>query len=285
MKIIGCNNASGVDELGLKQNIEFLLKHYPEHTIEKVQEPTYEVDYTNPLLKNLETVYQVNQALATACDKALSEGHSLINIIGDHSTGIATVAASAKQCNELGVIWIDAHSDINTEETTPSGNIHGMTISHLLNITNNKLNNILFDGPKMKPEHIVYIGLRDVDPGEKEWIEKLGICFFDERKIQELGLDEVLQQTLIRLQACDRVHVSLDMDSMNPHEFPAVSVPVKNGFTPAEVHKLLQELIQNLPVLAVDLTEYNPEYDVDFKGLAILNDLIKQIGGLYETQS
>ncbi len=285
MKIIGCNNASGLGEMGLKQNIDTLMEKYPHYKIERVVEPDFQREEGPSLLHNFETVFNLNQQLAKSCQAELAKGETLLNIIGDHSAGIGTVAATSSISQQLGVIWIDAHSDINTEKTSPSGNIHGMPLASLLNLTENELNNILFDGPKVKPEHLVYIGLRDVDPGEQEVLDRLNILYFNYATVMEMGFFEVLAQTFNRLANCDVVHVSLDMDSMNPEIVTAVSVPVADGFTPDEVEYILQNLLMNLPIRSIDIAEYNPEYDVEFKSLEILNDLIESIGGFYEAQS
>lgn len=285
MKIIGCNNASGVGELGLKQNIDMLMEKYPHYKIDRVVEPVFKFQEEPSFLRHFESVFNLNQQLAKSCQAELEKGETLLNIIGDHSAGIGTVAATSSISQQLGVIWIDAHSDINTEKTTPSGNIHGMPLASLLNLTENELNNILFEGPKMKPEHLVYIGLRDVDPGEQDVLDRLNILYFTYETVMQIGFFEVLTQTFNRLAMCDAVHISLDMDSMNPEIVTAVSVPVEDGFTPDEVEYILQNLLMNLPIRSIDIAEYNPAYDVEFKSLEILNDLIESIGGFYEAQS
>ncbi len=285
MKIIGSNNASGVGELGLKRNIETLLVKHPNLKIETSLEPEFQLDLSDNKLKQLNEVYQYNKNLATLIKSVFSEGYKVLNLIGDHSAAIATISASASQAKQLGVIWIDAHPDINTNETTPSGNIHGMSIAALLNLFDSPLNNIVSDGPKISPERIVYIGLRSIDEGEQEFLDTLNILYFTYEEVMEIGFYEVLKQTMDQLSACDGIHISLDLDSMDPKLVPGVSVPVDLGFSVEEVEDLLQNFIQNLPVIAVDIAEYNPEYDKDNITLEIVYDLIESIGGFYETKS
>lgn len=285
MVIIGSNNASGVGELGLKENISTLLKRHPNLIIEEVIEDEIPTESTHPQLKRLEAVVHHNQKLAEVCQSHLQENHFVLNIIGDHSASIGTVSASASQAQNLGLIWIDAHPDLNTDETSPSGNIHGMSVAALLNLFDSPLNDVLYPGPKVSTDHIVYIGLRSIDPGELQALQSLNIKYFEYETMLELGFYEVLTETINHLIKCDKVHISVDMDSMDPQGIPGVSVPVDAGFSLDEVEDLLQNLRRHLPVIAMDITEYNPAYDRESITVDAVYELIESIGEFHETRS
>ncbi|EEH63954.1 putative arginase [Gleimia coleocanis DSM 15436] len=264
LKVIGCNNHLGETAPGLAGNLTRLQELNPQLDLEVVAETVCEHVKNDPRLKNFESVVATSENLAKVSQEKHAEKLTPLHILGDHAAAMGTVAAASASVETLGVIWIDAHADINTESTTPSGHIHGMPIAALLGITESvELNDLHFAGPKFKPEHMVYIGLRDVDPGEKVYLEKLGILHYYWDEVVERGLAACLEEIVKHFQAVDRVHVSLDLDSMDPELIPGVSVPVPGGFTPADTHQILRALLENTSVCSLDLVEYNPELDVD----------------------
>lgn len=277
IQIITCNNHLGVGEKGLTHNIEKLKELDPSFESIEVKEVLEEDQSPNQKLKNYTSVLKTNQKLAQASHEVHLSKKTPLHILGDHAASIGTVSASSQQAQNLGLIWIDAHPDLNTDETTFSGNIHGMSVAALMDLFDDQLNNVLFEGQKIKPENMVYIGLRDIDSGEQEFLEKLNITAYTYEQVKELGLDNVLNQINDKFKSVDKLHISLDLDSMNPKLVPAVSVPVIDGFTPEDVSIILDSLITHNEVVALDIVEFNPLYDQDNKVGHLVLDFIKQI--------
>lgn len=276
IKLIGCNNHHGETAPGLALNLKRLRQLAPSLDFVTVEEEIRPHLKGDERLKNFETVVATSEKLAEVVGTELEAGHTPVNILGDHAASIGTVAASSTQVETLGVIWIDAHADINVESTTFSGHIHGMPVAALLGLMDSpELNDLHFAGPKMKPEHMVYIGLRDVDPGEKEILAQHNILHFYWEDVVTQGLEACLTQIVERFRAVDKLHISLDLDSMDPQLIPGVSVPVPGGFTPADTHQILRTLIAELPVVSVDVVEYNPALDVDDVSAQYVLDTVK----------
>lgn len=179
---------------------------------------------------------------------------------GDHSISIGSIAAAA-QNEPLGVLWIDAHGDFNTPETSPSGNIHGMPVATLVGEGAPDLVNVGYPGPKLQPVHIVQIGIRDLDEQERRRLMHSGINVYTMRHVDELGMAAVARQALDRLRHLKRIHVSLDMDSLDPAVAPGVGTPVPGGLSYREAHLLMEILGDNGRVRSLDIVEINPILD------------------------
>lgn len=281
IKLIGCNNHLGVSEPGLTKNIESLKNLYPTLDILRVNEVLCEEEHS-PKFKNFHSVYETNQLLSKTCNDVLTKKIIPINILGDHAASIGTVSASSQFSDNLGLIWVDAHPDINTPLTTLSGNIHGMPIAALLNLFDSPLGNVLFDSQKIKKENIVYLGLRDIDEAEQIFLDELEITYFTYKHVVELGLKKVLEVINKKFEANDKLHISVDMDSMDPLLVPGVSVPVENGFTPEDIVTILKQLIAYNNIVSIDIVEYNPEYDTDHVSANVLKQLIDTITKLLD---
>lgn len=177
-------------------------------------------DGTN--LRNLLEVAEANAKLAEVVDEVVREDKFPLVLGGDHSIAIGTLAGVAKHYQNLGVIWYDAHADLNTGETSPSGNIHGMPLAVSLGIGHEKLTGIGGYEPKIRPENIVIIGARSLDEGEKKLIREKGIKIYTMHEIDRLGMSTVMEETIHYLQKqTDGVHLSLDLDGLDPHDAPA----------------------------------------------------------------
>lgn len=205
----------------------------------------------------------VSAICQTLYDKAcpwLAAGDFALFLGGDHSISIGSIAAAARH-GPIGVIWIDAHSDFNTPETSPSGNIHGMPVAALVGEGPEALVNVGAPGPKLSSAQIVQIGLRDLDPAERDRLVRSGIHVFTMRHVDELGMAVVARQALERLRHLPRLHVSLDMDSLDPAEAPGVGTPVPGGLTYREAHLLMEILGDSGRVGSLDIVEINPILD------------------------
>jgi arginase len=199
--------------------------------------------------------------------RALVHGSTPLVLGGDHSVAAGTVAGVANHFrarNEsIGLIWIDAHSDVNTPETSPSGNVHGMPVAALLGMGPSLLSDLLGWSPKLRPEHTVLVGIRDIDETEKENIRRSGITnIYTMRDIDEHGLRAVMEKaTLAASTGTVGYHVSMDMDWVDPENAPGVGTPVPGGATYREAHLAMEILADHGGMLSFELVEVNPILD------------------------
>ena len=193
----------------------------------------------------------------------IGEGNFPIVLGGDHSIVIGTLAGLADQYENLGVIWYDAHADLNTAETSPSGNIHGMPLAVSIGLGHEELVNIRDFAPKIKPENVVIIGARSVDPGERELIKEKGIKVFSMHEIDKLGMSEVMTQAIqyFKDRKVDGVHLSLDLDGLDPLYTPGVGTPVAGGITYRESHLAMEMLYASDMITSAEFVEVNPILD------------------------
>lgn len=215
--------------------------------------------------RRLQAVSQTCQNIYAIGVKCVSRDDFALFLGGDHSLSIGSVAASVgatkSEAKTLGLIWIDAHADFNTPATSPSGNIHGMPVAALTGEGHSQLVNVGFPGRKVAAQNIVQIGLRDLDPQERERLATSGLNLFTMRHVDEIGLATVAEQTLRILAHTSRIHVSLDMDSLDPAEAPGVGTPVPGGLTYREAHLLMEILGESDRICALDVVEINPILD------------------------
>lgn len=283
LKIFGCSNHMGVSQVGLTQGLNTLRELDDSFVVIEVPEVITSGD-SYPNLKNYDAVYETNKAIAETIDPYLEDGWIALNILGDHSASIGTVSAASKHVERLGVIWVDAHPDLHTEDTSVSGNIHGMTLGSLLGLGNSTLQTILTDEVKVHPQDVVYLGLRDIDEAEALRLSQLNLKTYLYSDVQEKGLDVVLNEIKTYLSEVDEVHVSLDLDVHNPKLIPGVSVPVLDGFEPEETKKIITYFLDNLDLISMDIVEFNPQFDQDHKTANLVLDLIKLVKSHYKFQ-
>jgi arginase len=198
--------------------------------------------------------------------KALEAGYVPLCLGGDHSMAAGTVSGVAefyrKQGQRIGLIWIDAHTDINTPETSPSGNVHGMPLAALLGLWPGDLANIYGFSPKVNPENCVLVGVRDIDAVEKENVRRAGIGVFTMRDIDERGMRTVMEEALrIAGRGTAGYHISLDMDWVDPEDAPGVGTPVRGGATYREAHLAMEIIADHGRMLSMEIVEVNPVID------------------------
>ncbi len=230
-------------------------------------------------LRNLQEVVEANTKLANVVDEQVKNNHFPLVLGGDHSIAIGSLAGVSRHYENLGVIWYDAHGDINTTETSPSGNIHGMPLAVSLGYGHEKLTSILDDNPKIKPENVVLIGIRDLDEGEKELLRDLNIKVFTMHEIDRIGMPQVMKETIYYLKdRTDGVHLSFDLDGINPSEAPGVGTPVIGGVTYRESHLAMEMLAEADIITSAEFVEVNPMLD-DKNKTAILT--VALVGSLF----
>ncbi len=218
------------------------------------------------LESRLAAIAAVCAAVADRTAAAVRAGIRPLVVGGDHSLAMGSVAgvatALADRGERLGMIWLDAHGDLNTPESSLSGNVHGMPVAHLLGLGDARLSQLSSAFPAIHPEHLVYVGLRDLDDAEKRTIKAMGLHAFTMRDIDERGLRSVMNEAVaIATRGTGGMHVSCDVDWIDPGEAPGVGTPVRGGATLREAH-LAMEIIHDADALvSMDLVEINPILD------------------------
>ncbi len=216
----------------------------------------------NTNLKNLKAVADASERLAQTVSDVITNKRFPLVLGGDHSIAIGTLAGVSRHYQNLGVIWYDAHGDLNTADTSPSGNIHGMPLAASIGIGDDALTRIGGYTPKVKPENIVIIGARSLDEGEKELIKEKGIKVYTMHEIDRMGMTKVMEETILYLRdKTDGVHLSLDLDGLDPHDAPGVGTPVIGGISYRESHLAMEMLAESQLITSAEFVEVNPILD------------------------
>jgi arginase len=233
--------------------------------------------------RHLAEVTEWNQLVHDAVHGELRAGRLPILLGGDHSLAIGSIAAVARHCREqrrrLRVLWLDAHADFNTNVLTPSGNVHGMPVACLCGHGPRELVELAGTVPAIGPESIRQVGIRSVDQGEKRFVHEVGLEVFDMRYIDEMGMRHTLEQALLHLDSDTHLHVSFDVDFLDPEIAPGVLTTVPGGPSYREA-QLCMEMIADTGLLAsLDVMELNPALDVRNRTANVAVDLIGSLFG------
>ena len=215
----------------------------------------------------IEAIADCCEALAEIVAQAVESGNKPLVLGGDHSVAMGSVAgvanAHAKRSQRIGVIWVDAHGDMNTPETTLTGNVHGMPLAHLLGHGHPRLSSIAQRPPAVLARNAVVVGVRDLDPGETVHINEWGVTAFSMRDVDERGLRAVMSDAIERaMDGTAGFYLSVDADWVDPDEAPGVGTPVRGGATFREAHLAMELAHDSGGVLGMDFVEVNPIYDV-----------------------
>jgi arginase len=218
--------------------------------------------------KYLSMIVATCQELYNRVSTALQAERFPLIIGGDHSIAAGTIKAAGehfhRQGGHLGLVWIDAHADMNTPATSPSGNIHGMPLASVLGLGHERLVNIGGTGPRVRPENVALIGIRNLDEGEKEFVRQTGIRYYTMTDIDQRGMYACISEAMDRLaQRCCAVHLSFDMDGVDPLYAPGVSTPVTGGLTYREAHLALEVVAARGILRSMEFVEINPMYDTN----------------------
>jgi arginase len=213
-------------------------------------------------LKYLEPIIEVSEAVANAVSAALQAQEFPLILGGDHSIALGSITGVARVYEDTGVLWIDAHGDFNTHETTPSGNIHGMVLSALAGLGHPSLTNLGGWSPKIHTQTIVIVGARDLDEQEQMLLREHQIHVFTMTDIDQRGMSAVMQEAVaLASQATHGIHLSLDMDALDPREAPGVGTPVRGGLTYREAHLAMELVASSGRLISMDVVEVNPILD------------------------
>ena len=215
----------------------------------------------------LPQIAQTCKRLGDLVCQAVTEGKMPLVLGGDHSIAIGTVAGIARsyhQRNEkIGLIWVDAHADMNTPETSPTGNVHGMPLACCIGQGPPELTHLFEFAPKVDPRNVAIVGLRDVDRTEVPYVRDAGVTAYTMRDIDERGLRTVLQEAIERVSdGTAGFHVSFDMDAVDPREAPGVGTPVRGGLTYREAHLAMEVLCDCSNLIGMEVVEVNPVLDI-----------------------
>ncbi|MBF7020724.1 arginase [Staphylococcus sp. 18_1_E_LY] len=213
-------------------------------------------------LRNIDEIIQVSENLSNSVSDSVQSGAFPLILGGDHSIAIGSISGISKHYDNLGVIWYDAHGDLNVPEESPSGNIHGMPLRILAGDGDDRLVNVSNYAPKVKPENIVLIGMRDLDIGEREYIKNNNIKTYTMADIDRLGIQQVINESIDHLKdKTDGIHLSLDVDALDPVETPGTGTRVLGGLNYRESHFALELLHNSRLITSMDLVEVNPLID------------------------
>ena len=214
----------------------------------------------------LSEIARASRQVAGKVTKIVERGEFPLVLGGDHSISAGTVsgivAAARKQGKKVGLLWIDAHGDINTPETSPSGNIHGMPVAALLGEGPSELTSLAGDGPKVDPANVALVGIRSLDDGEKARLKRFGVQVHTMSDVDRHGIHRIMKKALARVTAgTGYVHVSFDLDAVDPTVAPGVGTPVKGGLDYREAHLIMELLHDSGVMTSLEMVEVNPILD------------------------
>lgn len=218
-------------------------------------------------MKYLTPIKDVTTNLAHMVYSSLNANSFPLVIGGDHALGMGSIAGASKYFNDMAVIWVDAHGDINDPESSPSGNIHGMPLAASMKVGHPCLTNLYYEGQKIKPENAYIIGARDLDPGEIVLAKELNINLYTMNNIRKKGLETVIKEVCEKIinSQVQGVHLSFDIDALDPLLVPGTGTPVEGGFSLDESKYILKTVLTQNLVTSMDFVELNPNLDTKDK--------------------
>lgn len=244
---------------------------------------------TNPWLtpaggyRHLEEVVAWNLLVRDAVGDALAAGHLPVLLGGDHSLGIGSISAVARHCRQAGrklrVLWLDAHADFNTNLLTPTGNLHGMPVACLCGDGPEALTGLSGSRPALQPAWIRQIGIRSVDEGERHLVHQAGLEVYDMRYVDEMGMRAVMESALTGLDADTHLHVSFDVDFLDPEIAPGAGTTVPGGPTYREAQLCMEMIADTGLMRSLDIVELNPALDVRNRTATVAVELVESLFG------
>lgn len=263
---------------GLKDALEALGHHVSDRGNLSVPGPEQKT-VTDATARYVPEIQRTCLDLAKEVKEAFEDDATPMVLGGDHSIAVGTLRGISRCRERFGVLWIDAHADVNTPETSPSGNVHGMALAAALGLGPKAL--IEEDGKaNITPNRLVLMALRDVDPGEKRILKELGVKAYTMEDVDRRGLPAVVEEALARLtEAAPWVHVSLDMDALDPQVAPGVGTPVQGGLTYREGHLIMEMVAETEALCSMEVVEVNPILDVSNKTAQVAVGLVASAFG------
>jgi arginase len=233
--------------------------------------------------RHLPQVVEWNEAAMRAVEAELDAGNLPVLMGGDHCLGLGSITAVARWCRRVGkklrVIWLDAHADFNTSDVTPSGNIHGMPVACLCGLGPKELTHLGGSAPAITPDVVRQIGIRSVDAGEKKLVKEYGLDIYDMRYIDEVGMKRAMDEALAGIDADTHVHVSFDVDFLDPGIAPGVGTTVPGGPNYREAQLVMEMIADTGRMGSLDIVELNPAFDEHNKTAQLAVDLVESLFG------
>ena len=233
--------------------------------------------------RHLDQVVAWNAALMHATTAELEAGHLPIMLGGDHCLAIGSMTAVAAHCRKTGrklrILWLDAHADFNTSQITPSGNVHGMPVACLCGIGPRELTHLGGSSPALRPDEIRQIGIRSVDEGERRLVHEVGLDIYDMRYIDEIGMKRVMEEALDGVDADTHLHVSFDVDFLDPGIAPGVGTTIPGGPTYREAQLVMEMIADTGRMASLDIVELNPAFDNQNRTALLAVDLVESLFG------
>ena len=223
----------------------------------------------DPEVKYLDTVVDTTAQLRDKVASVIKQGYFPLVVGGDHSLGLGSGAGAALACDNLGIIWFDAHGDFNTEETSPSGNLHGMPCAALMGWCKSSMNEVAVKN--VKHCNFYWVGTRDLDPGEIQMAEEQNLHIYSAADVKQRGMIAVMNDIIADMQvrAIHKVHISIDIDSMDPSIVGGTGTKVKDGLLNGDFYTFIDKIFETQKVVSTDFVEYNELLDDDNKTTAI----------------
>lgn len=257
----GSLGADAIRYAGLKkrlENIGYTVKD--EGNIDVKKEEAFTVPNSN--LKNMNVVVDTNKKLCEKVDQTMKAGSFPVILGGDHSIALGTIKGVLHNIKKLGVIWFDAHGDINTDKTSPTGNIHGMPVASLLGLGAQALKEIGGEEYKIDKKNFVFVGSRDLDIPERKMMKELGMTVFTMHEIDKIGIVAVMEEAIrIASEGTDGIHVSFDMDVLDPEIAPGTGTKINGGMNYREAHISMEMIALTKKLVSVEFVEVNPLLD------------------------
>lgn len=278
--IFYCPLNLGANRCGIEYGYHSFIKKFPKYKEEIVfidREIDFNENFADSKLKFKKSIIKTMNAVCRAIEKKNNENKINVLIGGDHSLAVASVSVASKY-KDLGVIWVDAHGDMNTDTTTYSGNIHGMALASVIGLGDLELRNIYFNGRKIKPDNVVIFGTRDLDDKEENLMKSIGLKYFPMTEIRKNGFENSLKQASNYLkERVGAIHISFDLDSIDPDELSGVSTPSDNGFTKKEGLEIIDYIKKEHILTSLDIVEYNPLYEKNNDTASYINTILEII--------
>jgi len=236
----------------------------------------YNKFFSHPNMKYVEPIIQVNNNLAHIVYSSIKGRSFPLVIGGDHSIGLGSIAGVSRAYENLAVIWVDAHGDINTQKTSESGNVHGMSLAKAMGLGYDNLSDVYYKGTKVNKENIFIVGARDLDPGEYDFIKSENLHVYTTKRIKEKGMDYVINEVLdeIKQKNIYNVHLSFDIDFIDAKVVPGTGTAVENGPSVEDAKIILKTLGESNLIKAMDFVELNPLLDKNDTTANIAIDLL-----------
>lgn len=287
--LIGVPQNHGCDKDGVQYGPQKLVENNLE---DRLREKGIEVEYIKDIevekvnsedkfkddknIKYYKSIYDTNEKLADSVYKTLNDGYFPIILGGDHSLALGSISGASKYFNNIGVVWVDAHGDFNTEITSESKNAHGMPLAFLSGYGKKELVNLYYEGIKVKEENIFHIGGRDIDIKERELLNQSKVNLYDKSIVDEKGFNWIIEDILKKCkeQSIKSLHISFDIDFMDKYIVPGTGTRVEGGYTLEDSKYVVRRLIESNMVKSIDFVEFNPSLDENNKTLYICDELL-----------